>query len=519
MMGEYMAAVKTATACLDSFLDQYHTGGALDRPVMEYLAGAIADAAEEAGSFAAAEAAAPMVAELVAEYLQPPTQPAELFHDMSYLIWAVKAGREPLPQQQRQQPAAALALQQEQEQEPGFAAGLSVGAAEFVPRASAAPFVPGSTSSSPAGTSQEAAAGEYTGEGDWEGSGGNSEGHGYYYGEEGLEAGGLHDWSAWHADLTATMTEEEALEALTMHFPHYSMEVLGDMLAAHGGDASLAADVLRQFEMEIGPLAWGQQQLPEESVGEEEPPVIDDEEVFPTLGSASGGSSGGGTAAGSWGPAVDFAGALRRQAPPSAPPSQQQRDTVVIGARGGSSGQQRALVPASSSHRGTNSAVVRWVATGAAVDSMYKDARAEARDQARIRNAYFQQATQAYLAGNRALAKELGAKGREAGDAMKAAHERASQEIYQSRNQLGLRSDDSMIDLHGLHTTEAVRILGREIARLKQQGQHQVYVLVGTGHHTTTHKSTLPAAVEGFLKEKMISFRVSQPGLLELRLL
>ena len=44
------------------------------------------------------------------------------------------------------------------------------------------------------------------------------------------------------------------------------------------------------------------------------------------------------------------------------------------------------------------------------------------------------QATQAYLVGNKALAKELGAKGRHHSDEMKAAHAAASESIFQQRN-------------------------------------------------------------------------------------
>lgn len=44
------------------------------------------------------------------------------------------------------------------------------------------------------------------------------------------------------------------------------------------------------------------------------------------------------------------------------------------------------------------------------------------------------QATQAYLVGNKALAKELGAKGREHAQKMQAAHAVASEAIYRERN-------------------------------------------------------------------------------------
>lgn len=50
------------------------------------------------------------------------------------------------------------------------------------------------------------------------------------------------------------------------------------------------------------------------------------------------------------------------------------------------------------------------------------------------RHLYLSQATLAYQAGNKALAKELGAKGRAANEAMKAAHAAASADIFASRN-------------------------------------------------------------------------------------
>ena len=50
------------------------------------------------------------------------------------------------------------------------------------------------------------------------------------------------------------------------------------------------------------------------------------------------------------------------------------------------------------------------------------------------------QATQAYLIGNKALAKELGAKGRHHSDQMKAAHAAASETIFQQRNPRGATS-------------------------------------------------------------------------------
>lgn len=50
---------------------------------------------------------------------------------------------------------------------------------------------------------------------------------------------------------------------------------------------------------------------------------------------------------------------------------------------------------------------------------MYGQLRDEARDFARARNACFEQATAAYLAGNKALAKQLSAKGQRHNERMK----------------------------------------------------------------------------------------------------
>ncbi|QHO16713.1 Polyadenylate-binding protein-interacting protein [Arachis hypogaea] len=74
-----------------------------------------------------------------------------------------------------------------------------------------------------------------------------------------------------------------------------------------------------------------------------------------------------------------------------------------------------------------------WLETGDTVANMYSELREEARDHARLRNAYFEQARQAYLIGNKALAKELSAKGQVHNMHMKAAHGKAQESIYRQR--------------------------------------------------------------------------------------
>lgn len=93
------------------------------------------------------------------------------------------------------------------------------------------------------------------------------------------------------------------------------------------------------------------------------------------------------------------------------------------------------------------------------------------------------------MTGNKALAKELGIKGRWCCDRMKGCHAIASEAIFQERNR-SFRSGKSkgpvVFDLHGLHVSEAQRILQRELDLLVQSGgtSQTVSLLVGTGHHT-----------------------------------
>lgn len=103
---------------------------------------------------------------------------------------------------------------------------------------------------------------------------------------------------------------------------------------------------------------------------------------------------------------------------------------------------------------------------------------------------------------------------------LQAAHARAGEAIFAERN-TRRPGDPPMLDLHGLHVAEAIPILKRELTALKAQAAHtrqrqQVYVVVGTGHHTKGARTParLPMAVEGFLQEERVQYTEPQPGLL-----
>lgn len=82
------------------------------------------------------------------------------------------------------------------------------------------------------------------------------------------------------------------------------------------------------------------------------------------------------------------------------------------------------------------------------------------------------------------------------------------------------RGQDHLIDLHGLHATEAKHVLDHELRLLRSTaratGQRlQVMVCVGTGHHTkgTRTPARLPAAVEQYLLDEGLDYTHHQPGL------
>ncbi|XP_068662099.1 polyadenylate-binding protein-interacting protein 7-like [Aristolochia californica] len=176
---------------------------------------------------------------------------------------------------------------------------------------------------------------------------------------------------------------------------------------------------------------------------------------------------------------------------------------------------------------GASRAAPVWLETGEAVANMYTELRDEARDHARLRNACFEQARQAYLIGNKALAKELSVKGQLHNMQMKAAHGKARESIYRQRNPVSpelqslARGQDPIIDLHGLHISEAIHMLKHELSVLRSTarsaGQRlQVLICVGTGHHTKGARTParLPIAVERYLLEEGLDYTEPQAGLL-----
>lgn len=94
--------------------------------------------------------------------------------------------------------------------------------------------------------------------------------------------------------------------------------------------------------------------------------------------------------------------------------------------------------------------------------------------------------------------------------------------IFRNPVEMQGRGQDRMIDLHGLHVSEAIHLLKHELSVLRSTARAteqrlQVYICVGTGHHTKGSRTPvrLPIAVQRYLlEEEGLDYSEPQPGLL-----
>ncbi|CAL0324271.1 unnamed protein product [Lupinus luteus] len=353
-------------------------------------------------------------------------------------------------------------------------------------------------------------------------------------------------------------TSANPLEFLASLFPGFASESLAEVYFANGCDLHLTIDMLTQLELQVDDSF--NQNLSSKALSAPNLTTMD----FPALTSPNGQityakygmdnaqqsgnhylSSGKdmlmfrtSSSIPSRG-AIDFASAVRKLASQDSGIWKYDRNgscdastgssrslNVLASAYNGAQG--RANFGDKSQNRGSARTASVWLETGDAVANMYSELREEARDHARLRNAYFEQARQAYLIGNKALAKELSAKGQVHNMHMKAAHGKAQESIYHLRNPVGPemqvngRGHERMIDLHGLHVSEALHVLKHELSVLRSTARAteqrlQVYICVGTGHHTRGLRTParLPITVQRYLlEEEGLDFTEPQPGLL-----
>ncbi|EFJ34315.1 hypothetical protein SELMODRAFT_438708 [Selaginella moellendorffii] len=351
-----------------------------------------------------------------------------------------------------------------------------------------------------------------------------------------------HSWPANGStdglELEQSPDEIHPLTLLATEFPNFGVQSLSDIYSATGCDLSLTIEMLTQLELqeEGAPSRRTSRPAAVPSLTPTDFPSLPGVEIINGLSGhqetrpmSSQRPMELATSLRRFGPGeqgIDFAAVVRKQAQqavhqqPSHWPFERSAGDITIGPGRSSAAQSLGVY-------GFNSRPPQqpWLETGEAVASMYSDMREEARDHARVRNAYFEQARQAYLVGNKALAKELSAKGQWHNEQMKNAHGKAAEAIFHQRNASLLhlaRDGNRMIDLHGLHVGEAIPLLRRELSALRiasrvTSKRQCVYVCVGTGHHTKGSRTParVPIAIERYLAEdERLQFSEVQPGML-----
>ncbi|CAM8892313.1 unnamed protein product [Rhodiola kirilowii] len=362
------------------------------------------------------------------------------------------------------------------------------------------------------------------------------------------------------SDPTLADDQINPLEFLAFQFPGFAAESLAEVYYANQCDLNLTIDMLTQLELQVE--AGFNQNLNSKTVAAAAAAAAPAPNLspsnFPALsGHGDHGSlqkygedaqlSGNGHRSSNKenllffksgpsipaGGAVDFASAVKKLASQNSGTWKHEKNSSAGSSVGSSRSSQLLASSYNNVHgvknHGSARAAPVWLETGEAVGNMYSELREEARDHARVRNVYFEQARQAYLIGNKALAKELSMKGQLFNMRMKAAHGQAQESIYRQRNpvspemQLNGRGGQErmMIDLHGLHVSEAIHKLKHELTILRHAARAndqriQVFICVGTGHHTKGSRTPvrLPVAVQQFLLEEGIDYSETQPGLL-----
>nr|XP_025878721.1 polyadenylate-binding protein-interacting protein 7 isoform X2 [Oryza sativa Japonica Group] len=242
--------------------------------------------------------------------------------------------------------------------------------------------------------------------------------------------------------------DHDPLEYLASQFPGFSVESLAELYCANGCDFDLTVEILTQLEMQVDASSCQNLNLAPNTpnIGTGNFPVLPGTEDLNCL--FEGNDAGH----------MKF----KNESPKYANGLLSIVARKQYGCDTRSSLGNKFLKASSNVHSAPVS-----LKTGDAMASMCSESRGEAGDFARIRNTCFEQATQAYMMGNKALAKELSMKGQLYNLQMKAAHETAREAIYQQRNPFSSeQGQDRLIDLHGLQVSEAIQVVKAELALL-----------------------------------------------------
>uniref|UniRef100_A0A1D2AGJ6 Smr domain-containing protein n=1 Tax=Auxenochlorella protothecoides TaxID=3075 RepID=A0A1D2AGJ6_AUXPR len=299
--------------------------------------------------------------------------------------------------------------------------------------------------------------------------------------------------------------DPDFLDHLAMQFPQYHTQALYDMYEGQDWDPHSTLDLLEELEREVAEcLTLETSSTSAIDTEEATADAVDaSQEAFPALGCPSvSNRAQQPSSRPTWAAkAAAAASAPAPRPPPSAAASQ----------RAGSG------TPTSAKPIWLSGEDVRRFETGQSVAADYSEVRAAARDHARLRNQFFMQATQAYLSGNRALAKQLSAAGREAATEMRAAHAAAATALFEGRN-LGEGGRETpgcrTLDLHGLHVAEALERVRAAVKAQRVQRGTVLRLVVGEGRHGKV-PARLPAAVRQLLTEEGVRWKEPYAGLLQ----
>lgn len=314
--------------------------------------------------------------------------------------------------------------------------------------------------------------------------------------------------------------EEAVVSMLKLTFPSFSTRALRDLYESQcHSSIEETVDAIFKIEAEVqGARLASAQPPPAAALTRQHQPDSTTrasqftEEEFPSLGSGhSAPVHGRNTVSSAPLFGGDFASKVRSTPSPQQVHLQQQHTRIQSSRFSGSRQEPRPIWMAEKE--------VAKFDTGDAVAKEYAEERAEARDYARIRNSCFEEATKAYLSGDKKLAKELGRKGRMYNALMKESHEKAAMGIFASRNAQSRQGSDPVIDLHGLHVSEAQNILARALDDMRFQRLRHVDVVVGEGKHTKgAPAGRLRMAVRRYLDDAGFKYEEQYSGLIRVYL-
>jgi hypothetical protein len=138
--------------------------------------------------------------------------------------------------------------------------------------------------------------------------------------------------------------------------------------------------------------------------------------------------------------------------------------------------------------------------------------RAEAQKFAEQRGELLGAATKAFESGDKAKAKELSDKGKEAGRQMEEANKKAAAVILKHRND---GHGDNYLDLHGLYLQEALDAFHAKMEHLKSSsGSEEIVfeVIPGAGNHSKDKAIIKPKIIEELSKDKSVRFEEKNAG-------